>query len=91
MTTPPFEDERRLTELLRKRDSIHDCSKTDCQIYPDGTRRRNPYANEINAAEQIPLLQEKNQLAKDGEHSRPKPSEELKKLYKKVTGRELVE
>ena len=86
-----FADETRLIELLNTRSSVHDCKTADCQIYPDGTRRRNPYPDEDNAAEGIPLLQEQDQLSKDGEYTKPKSSKELKELHKKVKGREMVE
>ena len=43
----------------------HCCLENDCQIYPDNTRRRNPYPGEPNGAEEIALLREADEYSKE--------------------------
>lgn len=49
----------------------HDCCLTNCQIYPDDTRRRNPNDGEYNANASIPDTDDP--YSQDGEYCNTNP------------------
>lgn len=51
---------------------LHDCEALNCQVYPDGTRRRNPDKDEQDTAPNIPPIAKKDAGKKDAQYRRPK-------------------
>mgnify|MGYP001595319874 CR=1 FL=1 len=67
---PDFDDEEVLRSFLKDRGSLHECPEADCQVYPDNTRRRNPYPGEKDANALLPPLPD-GQRARDPSFRRP--------------------
>ena len=86
-----FQEQQELNEILQSWSVQHCCKEADCQIYPDGTRRRNPYPDEADAAPLIPHIETHQEKAKDSKYSRKRTGlARAKKLWKKHRKGELT-
>lgn len=83
MTETLFEEEEELRLALVAHGRLHDCKEAECQVYPDGSRRRNPRPGEPDAAPGLAHLAEKDQLAKEAVYTRPELSARVKELLAK--------